>query len=101
MSTHGMVAAQMACCTGCQGSLATHLGITWQCLSAQVAHKHGKNQAQHVELFSAIKELDLVVLMDVTGSMGRHIAAVRQSIEDVLREISTRWAKRARRRLGC
>ena len=47
-------------------------------------------QKSHVEQYSAVKNLDFVCLIDVTGSMCSYINGVRENIQAVLAQISER-----------
>ena len=62
----------------------------------QALDRHEVRQKNHAELFSSVKDLDLIVLMDVTYSMDNHIASAKDSINAILAQISSRfmWAKK-------
>ncbi len=47
-------------------------------------------QKTHVEQYSAVKNLDFVCLLDVTGSMEKYINGVKDNINAVLDQITSR-----------
>lgn len=55
----------------------------------------------HVQRFSVVKDLDLIILMDITGSMEPYLEAVRTKLGEVFDSIQARWANRGLVGAGC
>lgn len=67
----------------------------------QVEEQTAKLIKSHVELYSSVKELDLVVLLDISGSMECYLDGVRGHIKDVLEQIAVRYVHDAHHVADC
>lgn len=65
-------------------------------ISSKVHERTTQLQQSHVEQFSCVKQMDFICLMDISGSMGTCVKAVKESVTKVLDEVETRfpWAKK-------